>query len=492
MNSQNKSLPSDSFDRNSSYLATKCASGRAGRLARERSFHRGFTRLRSPLGKEKLSSSSFLMAPAGGVDDSSERGLALAAALLVLSMLTLIGLTMTFVSSTEVLINQNTRMKLVNLYLAESASEEARERIKELLAANLLSLSDPNKVVYIVASPSINPTSGDAHSNPHFDATYSPSLSVSIVNSTLSNIGFSWVKVWQKTEIRAGYSLSNRSPTDDPVFYGYDSLQPGAQLTQYVNAGTHAASHTGTPVYLVTALARSAGEFRQSVTADMASLPVPLLTAALFSKDAIEVLGSRVIVNGNDQNTVGARNLNGVESASTITGDLTGVTGSPLPDRPQSPQSYDTSRLIKSLKPPFAKEIEQVAPGIAKLPDGTYVGSGVNLGNIPSAGDLPQTTYVNGPLNISDSMGQGILVVDGDLSVTGSFTFYGLIIVAGKIHLNGTSTEGINIQGAIISSSVSGSNTSILEGTVKIFNDSAAIRKQIATLKHVRLAFRET
>ena len=91
------------------------------------------------------------------LDFRSESGIALATALLALSMLTLIGVSMTFVSSTEVLINQNSRMKLVNLYLAESASEEARERVKELLANNQLSFTDASKVVYIVSNPSINP-----------------------------------------------------------------------------------------------------------------------------------------------------------------------------------------------------------------------------------------------------------------------------------------------------------------------------------------------
>jgi hypothetical protein len=423
---------------------------------------------------------------------SSEKGIVLVAVMLALSMLTLIGLSMTFVSSTEILINENTRMKLVNSYLAESAAEEARDRIKELLLANLLSYSDPNKVVYIVANPSINPTVGDAHSNPHFDSTYSPLLSVAIVSSTLSNVRFSWVKVWRKTETRAGYSLSNDSPTDEPVSYGYDRLEPSAQLTQYVNAGTHLASHIGSPVFLVTGCAMSSRGFQQFVTTDIAAFPGPPLNAAVFSKDAIQVLGSGVIVNGTDQNTINPTNLNGIESASTIAGDLAGVTGFPLPDRPLSPHSYNTGSLIKSLKPPFGKEIEYVAPSVTKLTDGTYVGSGVSLGTTPSAGDLSQTTYVNGPLSISDSTGQGILVVDGDLSVSGSFTFYGLIIVAGKIHLNGTSAEGISIQGAIISSSPSGHDTSILEGTVRILNDSAAIQKQLATLQHVRLAFRET
>jgi hypothetical protein len=422
---------------------------------------------------------------------ASEKGIALAAALLALSMLTLIGLAMTFVSSTEVLINQNSRMKLVNLYLAESASEEARERIKEMLLANQLSLADPNKVVYIVAESSTNPTAGDADSNPYFDSAHSPSLSVSIINSNLSAIGFAWVKVWQKTEVRAGYSLTNSSQTDSPVFFGYNRFQPNARLTQYVNSGPYQTSHVGSPVYLVTALARSPGDYRQLVSTDIASLPSPPLQAAVFSKDAIQISGSGVLISGDDQNSSNPTNLNGLESAQTITGDLAGVTGTPLSEQPFSPFSYDIDSLMKSLKPPLAKQIEQVAPTVTKLTDGTYQGSGVNLGQIPSSGDSSQTTYVEGPLNISDSTGQGILVVNGDLSISGTFAYYGLIIVKGKIHLNGTGTEGITIQGALISSSASGTDTSILEGIVRVFNDSAVMRKQFGVLQYARLAFRE-
>ncbi|HEU0007558.1 MAG TPA: hypothetical protein VFS12_16355 [Terriglobia bacterium] len=423
---------------------------------------------------------------------SSEKGIALAASLLALSMLTLIGLSMTFVCSTEVLVNQNNRMRLVNLYLAESATEEARDRIRNLIGSSQLSLSDSTKVVYIVADSSINPTTGNADSNPYFDPDYSSSLSISIIGSDLGAVGSSWVKLWQKTEARAAYSLTNASGnTTEPVFYGYDRIQPNAQLTQYVNSGSNVASHTGSPVYLVTALARNSSGYRQLVATDIAALPSPPLTAALFSKDAINVLGPGVIVEGNDQSIGTPIPLNGLESPSTIMGDLAGVTGTPLPDRPLSSYSYNMSSLLKSLKPPFTKEIEQVVPGITILSDGTYVGNGLSLGQIPSSGDLSQSTYVDGSLNISDSSGQGILVINGDLSVTGSFTFFGLIIVKGKIHLNGGGMDGIRIYGAVIASSDAGDAQSILEGVVQIRNDSAMIQAQFNRLQYARLAFRE-
>jgi len=423
---------------------------------------------------------------------SSEKGIALAAALLALTMLTLIGLAMTFVSSTEVMVNQNNRMRLENLYLAESATEEARDRIKTLIASDQLSLSDSTKVVYIVADSSINPTSGNADSNPYFDSEYSSSLSVSIINSDLSAIGSAWVKILQKTEARAAYSLTNTSVySTAPVFYGYDRSQPDAQISQYVNAGSNAADHTGSPVYLVTAFARSPGGYRQRVATDIAALPAPPLNAALFSKDAIHVLGTEVIVEGNDQSVGNPMHLNGLESPSTISGNLAGVNGTPVPDRALSAYSYNMASLMKALKPPFTKEIEQVVPGITILPDGTYVGNGLSLGQIPSSGDVSQSTYVDGSLNISDSSGQGILVINGDLSVTGSFTFFGLIIVKGKIHLNGGGTEGIRIYGAMIASSDAGNAQSILEGMVQIRNDSTAIQAQFNRLQYARLAFRE-
>jgi hypothetical protein len=398
---------------------------------------------------------------------------------------------MTFVISTEVLINQNSRMKLLNHYRAESGSEEARERIKEFLAASQLSISDTNKVLYLVADPSINPTAGDATSNPYFDPAYSASLTATVLSSGLGSIGFAWVKVWPKTEQRAGYSLTNTSPTDFPVFYGYHRTQPDAQLTQYVNSGTNISNYTGSPVYLVTALSQTSDGYRQMIGTDIASVPVPPLNAAVFSKDPIEILGPAVTVNGNDQFTASPKDLNGLESADSISGDLTAVTGTPLPDRPLSPYSYNISGLIKSLRPPFAKEIQQVAPSVTKLTDGTYVGSGVDLGKVPSSGDISQTTYVDGPLHISDSTGQGILVVNGDLSVSGTFTYYGLIIVKGRIYFNGSGTGGITIEGAIIASSVSGTTPSLLEGTVQIVNNSAVIQKQFAALQYARLVFRE-
>ena len=194
---------------------------------------------------------------------------------------------------------------------------------------------------------------------------------------------------------------------------------------------------------------------------------------------------------GNDQSSGTPVNLNGLESQAGITGTLAGVSGTPLADRPYSGYSYNMSSLFRALKPPFTKEIEQVAPGITILSDGTYVGNGLRLGQIPASGDVSQSTFVNGPMNISDSSGQGILVINGDLTVTGSFTYFGLIIVKGKVHFAGGGLEGIQIHGAVIASSDTGAAESLLEGIVQIHNNSSIIQTQFDRLQYVRLAFRE-
>jgi len=422
----------------------------------------------------------------------SERGIALIVSLFALSVLTLIGLTMTFVSTTEILINRNNKINLLNLYAGESGTEEARERIKGLLDTGLLSLSDPNLVVYIIGNPSINPTSGSADSNSYFDADYSPLFSNRLVPSSLGQQQFAWVKILQKTESRAGYNLDNSTSNNGiPVFYGYNKLQPSAKPSQYVNSVSQAATYVGSPVYLVTSLAKDNAGYNRLVRADMAATPVPPLSASLYSKDLISVAAQTVVVDGKDENGTVPNNLNGLESERDITGDIGSISGTPLPTKPYSAFSYNIDCLIKTLKPPIAREIEKVAPAVSKLSDGTYLGDGLNLGQIPTEGDLSQAVFANGPLSISNSKGQGILVVDGNLSVTGTFLYYGLIIVRGKIYFNGGALPGIEIHGAVIASSLAGDQSSLLMGNVKVLNNSYFIQRQINSLGYTRLAYRE-
>ncbi len=421
-----------------------------------------------------------------------EHGIALITSLFALSILTLIGMTMMFVSSTDTLINRNNKMKLVTLYAAESASEEARDRLKSFLTSGLLSLTEPNKIVYITANSSINPTTGDATSNPYFDRDYSASFSTTLVPSEVQDAEFAWVKLTQKTESQAGYDLDGSGKLETvPVFFGYDRFQPVIKPSQYVNSGINAATHTGTPVYQITALGRDTSGFEEMVRSDVSLVPQPPLTAALFSKDAITVSAPTVTVQGKDEDPIALKDLNGLESNSLISGSMTNIQGTPLSSRSNSTFAYNIDALIKTMKPPVSHDIEKVAPTISKIPGGGYLGTGLTLGQVPTAGDSPQFVFADGPLTLSDSSGQGILVINGDFTVTGSFTYYGLIVVKGRMDLNGSGVPGIEVHGAVISGTALSDQSTVLAGNVTIINNSYFIQRQFGALQYARLSYRE-
>jgi hypothetical protein len=421
-----------------------------------------------------------------------QKGIALIAALMAICILTLIGITMLFVSTTETLILYSTQSKLANVYAAESGIEEARDRIKPLLNAGFLSLADPNKVTYLVSDPArIDPVSGSKDTNPYFDDSYFSQQTTTIVNAQLIQAGFAWVKIVPKTEARAGYSLNNTRPLKTvPVFFGYQRFQPDAELTQYVHTSVNALNYAGAPVFLVTAFARGSDGSQQKTQADLAAIPVPPIGAAFYSKDAISLDGHTIEVAGDDEDLARGNNLLGIESQSDISGDSSNVQGSPIPIRTHSNYDYDIDSLIGSLKAPLGKDIEQVAPAIAKLPDGSYAGEGLALGQTPATGDISQTVIANSGLAISNSTGQGILVINGNLTVTGSFVYYGLLIVKGSVSLTGGNLPGIEIHGAVISNSSGGNQLSVLNGNVRIVNNSTFIQKQFNAMNYVRLAIR--
>lgn len=74
--------------------------------------------------------------------------------------------------------------------------------------------------------------------------------------------------------------------------------------------------------------------------------------------------------------------------------------------------------------------------------------------------------YAPGDLSINGNVGQGILLVNGNLSIQGGFTFYGPVISRGTVKLTGT---GNHINGSVLAASVVDSTqTSMLSGNSAI------------------------
>ncbi len=78
--------------------------------------------------------------------------------------------------------------------------------------------------------------------------------------------------------------------------------------------------------------------------------------------------------------------------------------------------------------------------------------------------------YINGSAHFTGGAGQGILLVEGDLDVTGQFAFYGPVIVRG--HLT-TSGQGGHFNGGVMSADVDLGQTSILGNAVMTYSSCA-------------------
>jgi cytoskeletal protein CcmA (bactofilin family) len=77
-----------------------------------------------------------------------------------------------------------------------------------------------------------------------------------------------------------------------------------------------------------------------------------------------------------------------------------------------------------------------------------------------------------GDLKITTGRGQGILMVDGDLTVAGNFQFTGAIITRGALKMSGT---GNKVVGAVMSASVSVDDDVALSGNTSILYSSCAL-----------------
>jgi hypothetical protein len=81
--------------------------------------------------------------------------------------------------------------------------------------------------------------------------------------------------------------------------------------------------------------------------------------------------------------------------------------------------------------------------------------------------------HIKGSGHFTGGSGQGILLVDGDLKLTGGFTFYGPIIVRGVV---GTYGNGAKIYGAVMAANIDLDDTNTVLGNSGIYYSSCALQ----------------
>ncbi|HEX6807055.1 MAG TPA: hypothetical protein VF118_03650 [Gemmatimonadaceae bacterium] len=114
----------------------------------------------------------------------------------------------------------------------------------------------------------------------------------------------------------------------------------------------------------------------------------------------------------------------------------------------------------------------------------SYSGTTCNTGDQNNWGDpirtIPATAYCssyypiiysNGNLSVTGGVGQGMLLVNGDLSVAGGFQFFGIVIVTG--HLKTTGTGG-HFTGGVLAQNVDLEQNTVLGNAVITYSSCAS------------------
>ena len=82
-----------------------------------------------------------------------------------------------------------------------------------------------------------------------------------------------------------------------------------------------------------------------------------------------------------------------------------------------------------------------------------------------------------GDLKVTTGSGQGLLLVDGNVTVAGNFAFTGVVIARGGLKMSGT---GNKITGAVMAASVDVSDNVTLTGNTSLQYSSCAVMSALS------------
>jgi hypothetical protein len=87
--------------------------------------------------------------------------------------------------------------------------------------------------------------------------------------------------------------------------------------------------------------------------------------------------------------------------------------------------------------------------------------------------------YYKGDLKLQGDRGQGVLLVEGDLTITGSMIFYGPVFITGTLSAAGNNKQGAKFYGGVVAGNVLLDDVSKLSGQATIEYSSCAIKRAL-------------
>ena len=389
-----------------------------------------------------------------------QQGVALLAALILMAVVGVMGASVLMATSTEMTISGNYRRAVEAFYLAESAVEEARARLKGSSVNNHAFIGDPvtgynpQWSAYVLTDTGWKPSDDVAYSTrlTNYIPTRSMQTNTAIIANSLQIDSPYWVKIRHKTEYdaeRSGHrsatphyvdadgSLKKHTKANrgNVVLYGYPA-PTSVEPTQFTTSGTT----TAYPTEILTAHGDLKGG-STIIEVEVVHHPGPRLLAAIYARNGVSLTPSLSAISGIDH--CGA--LVPKSPVYTLAPSIT--TGSAIfqgnPSSPeQGPLDIDLLLMINSLKQGGVRlsgDQISVTLGDASHPKTFYA-------NLTA---LPKTAA----LTIQNVAGYGILLVEGNLQIRGPIQWSGLIVSSGVLTLDGA-TGQVQIWGGVWSNQI--------------------------------------
>ena len=340
----------------------------------------------------------------------SERGFLLIAALTLLSALTLVGATAYILSSTDIKIGANFRNNQMVLQLAMAGAERAREILRQANAGSTNTASFSEELAALVGA-----------------------------NSTLNN------------------PLS----TTDDVVYASGTMNNGSYTVYVTNDTLDANGWLSTTDSnkraLITSIATGPNNSRAIVQTVVEVFPMVSSPATIYTKGDIGGNGNALTIDGNDACNGGTNLRPGYAMGIYNPSGTPTLSGNPAEVLPGGNLDLDIAGMVSQLKGSANYTLTE------DINNATY-GSETSYKTVYSNTSSPAN--VSG-LTLNGVTGWGILIVDGDLTLGGGFTWNGIILATGSVTLNGGGgPNAINIQGQVLSGTstitdvtLNGSNT---------------------------------
>jgi len=402
-----------------------------------------------------------------------ERGVALVMALLVLLVISLLSATLLMSVNVDSKVAANTVRDSQALAIAEAGIGEACARIRN---GDIPSNTNARQVAQI-----FNSAPGSV-----------PVLGVDSVALATAQPGGQWLAYSTTGKADSALTVQYKTNAARTLIYRYDpNKNPAVQTT------------SGYPIFVVSSTGRKGASTRK-IVAEVIQKPVfTNIKGALTGNTNIQFTGNAVVCGHNHRSDTpenkgdvgrlvpeGCYENPGMNQWETGSGDLTGIwTGANI-NNGGACQSFGSPAQQSGQPGFYAGPWEALGMGQAEFfswigpartsepnpPKGIYY-----LDNNSTAGDQ------SGSFAYHSTDGEGLLYVDGDLTLNAGFAWRGLVYIEGDLKLNGSAW----ILGGLIVRGKAGIKTN---GAATILFSDDAIKQQIAKYggQMVMLSWRES